>query len=156
MRESSIRKITSLEKYEAPKLDLEKRKRYSVMEYTSCGSAALSLITGIRPSTVERFCPNPRVGWYTSRAIKYLKEKGYTVLELSKEDVLKGHWSTFPLNQRHCLLMSVRMNNEENSMFVLHNGILWHNFESEPYYNGLFFLNKPTQDVLLIFKKSWR
>lgn len=158
MREESIirRNRIKWEQYESPKLDLTKRKLFDDKEYVSCGSAALGLITGINPKTVEKSCPNPRSGWYTTRVIKYLRNKGYTVIELSKEDVLKNKWYQFSLNEKHCLLLNVRMDSEDNSMFVVHRGNMWHNYEKETDYNPLFFLNKPTQDVLLICHKKWR
>lgn len=158
MRESSISKKKGInwKEFEVPKLHLKNRKTFDWNSYISCGSAALSLITGISTKTIEKSCPNPSVGWYTSRVIKYLKEKGFTVIELSKKDVLNSYCLDFPINKNHCLLMNVRMDNSDNTMFVVHKGKLWHHYECEPYFNNLFFINKPTQDVLLIFKKDWK
>ncbi len=158
MRESSIvkKKGVDWKGYESPKLNLKDRKAFGWDSYISCGSAALSLITGLSPTTVEKSCPHPKTGWYTSRVIKFLRAKGYTVIEISKKDVLNSYCLDFPINKNHCLLMNVRMDNKENTMFVTHKGKLWHHYECEPYFNNLFFINKPTQDVLLIFKKDWK
>lgn len=158
MKENSVirKKRIDWKEYESKNLHLEDRKPSIWNSYISCGSAALGLVTGISAKTVEKSCPNPKVGWYTRRVIKYLREKGFTVIEISKKDVLKSYCLDFPINDKHCLLMNVRMEGEENTMFVVHKGKLWHHYECEPYFNNLFFINKPTQDVLLVFKKGWK
>ena len=63
MRENSIirkKKKVDWDEFMAPRLDLNKRRKYSSDKYISCGSAALGLITGTHPSIVEQSCPNPK------------------------------------------------------------------------------------------------
>lgn len=158
MREDSIIRKNKIDwrQYEVPNLNLDEHETFHYSPYISCGSASLSLLTRVKPEKVEKSCPNPRKGWFTSRVVKYLRDKGYTVIELSKEDLLKTNWTDFPINNNHCLMMNIRMDEKENSMFILHKGQLWHHYDSEPYFNNLFFINKPTQDVLLIFHKKWK
>lgn len=153
--ESSINKRIDWRSYESPSLMLDQKKTFYHIPYKSCGSASLSLITGLSPGVIERSCPNPKIGWFTTRAVKFLKEKGYSVIELSKENILNAGWPAYPLNENHCLLMNVRVDSMENSMFVVHKGKVWHHYDPTTL-DGLFFLNKPTQDVLLVYHKKWK
>ena len=159
MRENSkINKKIEWSQYSSPGLYLEKRRRYKSSSFISCGSSAIGIVTGIHPEIVEKSCKNPNTGWYTGNVIKFLRSKGYTVIELSKNGILKSGWMDFPIRENHCLMMNTRMDGKENSMFVLHKDRLWHNYEdeTESWLNNLFFINKPTQDVLLIYHKKWK
>ena len=92
---------------------------------------------------------------YNLNLIKYLRSKGYTVIEISKADLLKSNWLHHPIKRGHCLLINNRMDAKENSMYVLHDNELWHHYETDDYFNNLFFINKPTQDVMIVHHKKW-
>ncbi len=144
----------SFYEFKAPGLDLQKNNKHTQEDYKTCGSGALSLITGIHVKKVEKDCPNTKKGWFTTRAIKFLRDKGYTVVELSKHNVLNtlGCWN---ITQEHCLIINACVDKVDNSMFVIHKDRIWHNFQ-ESAIEPLFFINNPTQDVLLVFHKKWK
>ncbi len=144
---------TNWKKYYADKLDLNKRKKS--FSYKSCGSAALSLITGISVKTIEKSCQDPNIGWYTTNMIKYLRSKGYTVIEMSKNRILSSDYHQSRLHNAHCILINAHTDIEENSAYVSHAGDVWHNFIKIEDPGPLFFLNLPTQDVLLIWHPKW-
>ena len=83
------------------------------------------------------------------------KENGYTAIELSKNGILTPDHEHFPIKQNHCLMMNVRLDSLANSMLVFHKGVMWHNFHVEHDFNSLYFLNKPTQDVILVYHPKW-
>lgn len=141
--------------YESPNLDLTTRRLVHPIEYSGCACAALGIITGIHPRTIGKHFKRISQGISTSKTVAFLRKKGYTVVELTKQDVLKVYWEHFPINERHLLLINGSVDSESNSMFVLHGGRVWHNYEILNN-NALFFINKPTQDVLLVFHKKWK
>lgn len=159
MKENSIIKDKYIywNQFLSPKLDLSSHKKHSfIQKYISCGSAALGQLTNIPPEKVEKFIKNPKKGWHTGNAIKFLESKGYGVIELAKEDILKSDWFSRPLKSDHCLLINLRCDSSENTMIILHKNIMWHHYKEEIRFNNLFFLNKPTQDVLLVYHKKWK
>ncbi len=144
---------TKWTKFYADKLDLNERKKS--FDFESCGSAALSLITGISVKTVEKSCPEPLTGWYTTNMIKYLRKKGYKVIEMSKNRILSSDYYLPRLHKAHCILINAHTDMQENSAYVLHAGEIWHNFIKIENPGPLFFLNIPTQDVLLVWHPKW-
>lgn len=147
------KKVLDFSAYLAPEFDLFKRKAFDTDSFVSCGSASLSLITGINVRTVEKHCINPLRGWPTTRVIKYLRKKGYVVIELSKDGVLTRNHHEYLIKRSHVLLINARVEKNENSMFVVHQNNIWHNFAADSL-SPLFFLNRPTQDVLLVWHKN--
>lgn len=147
-----IRKVLDFSNYLAPNINLFNRTTYET--YYSCGSAALSLITGIDVLKVEKGCLNPLRGWPTTTAVKWLRKKGYVVIELSKDGVLTHNHHEYLIHDNHVLLINARVEKKENSMFVVHKHYIWHNFEYECL-SPLFFINRPTQDVLLVWHKDF-
>jgi len=148
------KKSLNFNKYKAHNLNLFKNNKYTGKDFKTCGSGALSLVTGINVKTVEKGCPNIKTGWYTSRAIKFLRSHGYTVRELTKSTVLNqyGLWN---ITEQHCLIVNSHVDKADNSMFVIHNGNIWHNFNCERM-DPLFFVNHPFQDVLIVYHKKWK
>lgn len=141
--------------YESPNLDLTTRRKAQPREYRGCASSALGIITGIHPKTIEKKFKKIEKGVSTATTIRFLRKKGYKVIELTKQDVLKVYWEQFPINERHLLLINGSVDSESNSMFVLHGGRVWHNYDVMDN-SALFFINKPTQDVLLVSHKKWK
>jgi len=150
-----IPKKLNFDEYLAPLLNLESARKGGLETYICCASACLSMLTNIHPLYIDIKCKNAFKGFRTFEVIKFLKEKGFTVIELSKQAVLNTEWFDTPIKSDHCLLVNCSSTNEENSMVVVHKGEVWHNFEKEKN-PGLYFINKPTQDVLLVFHKKWR
>lgn len=153
MQEGKIQYI-DWSQYSAPSLNLIPRKNNNY-EYISCGTASLSLITGLSTRFIEKHCKNPKVGWYTKRAIEFLRNRGFTAVELTKNRITCLNYGySFPITKNHCLMINAKMDKKENSMFLLHKDKIWHHFEPESS-NSLFFLNKPTQDVFVIWHPKW-
>ena len=141
----------------APKLRLvasrQQRREYATI--SNCGTAALSLITGISPIEIQSHCPmEDKEGWCADQMERFLKKAGYTVKELTRRTVNNVWWTLRPITDDHVLLMVVRVNLDEYSAAVVHRGELWHNMYKERL-NGLYFLNKPTETVLLVHHPSW-
>lgn len=154
MQEGRKREI-NWEDWTAPKLYINPTK-VDTLNYISCGSTALSLLTQLPLKQVESYNPNPKRGWSTTRAIRFLRNKGYKTLEVTKMSVTNTYWFKTPLKPDHCLLLNVRLDVKENSMMVCHKNVLWHNFETIDELSNLYFLNKPTQDVIIITHPKWR
>jgi len=152
MQKGSSTRNIKWDKYIAPSLNLSVPN--TNLDCASCGTAALSLITGISPKNVEKYCPDAWKGWYTSRVIKFLRMKGYKVIEVTKNSVTNTYWQMMPIGYQHCLIVTAHTNQDDASMFVLHKGNIWHNFHKNRD-NALLFINKPTQDVLLVWHKKW-
>lgn len=125
-------------------------------DWRCCGSASLQLVTGKSASLIEKRFPHVKKrGWFTKPLARYLVELGYTVIEVTKNSVTSVDWSDYPLSSDHCLMINGMVDNQENTWWVLHKDVLYHNLYVERAFNSLFFLNKPTQDVLLVWHKKW-
>ena len=129
--------------------------------YKNCGSAIVSLITGESPEAIEQKRPEVKRGMPSAVFSSILRAKGYTVITVAKNNVTQIEdtsevrcWENLPLNSRHVLAMNIHVTNKENSMFLLNRNELWHHFDPIPF-DPMFFLNKPTQDVMLIWHPLW-
>lgn len=162
MKEGHItKKLNDWRNLKAWGLNLEENKFFQKdmdypSDYKSCVSAALSLLTNITFKTIDKF--HPKETWSTSMIIKFLKSKGYIVIELSKGGILShrdDHYGGEPLSKYHCLLINANADAEENSLYIMHENKVYHHFHQAAENDPLFFFNKPTQDVLLVYHKKW-
>lgn len=138
------------------------RDKYHGVTYKTCGTGALSLLTGIHPATVEKRMPkNSEYDYWTDLSmLKFLKSRHFHVATLSKFGVtdLSPQGSEFermPVKQSHVLLCRLLMCREEASWFVINGGYSYHNLvmtELDP----LLFVNKPSQATYLVSHKNWR
>ena len=152
---SNLKRPIPFDQFKAPYLDLTDNLKYQNHNYVSCGSAAIGLLMNKNPQALDKICKDAESGWYTTQVIQYLKSQKFSVIQLSKTDVLpEWNHKHFPITSQHVLLVNSRVVKKENSMFVIHNNIAWHNYIPNEM-NGLFFINKPTQDVLLIRHPKW-
>lgn len=155
MREDGKKRRVDFQRYLAPNLNLSKFKTKSeYWGFECCASSAMSMLLNISPIEIDKKCKDLKEGWHTEDVMKFLKKRGFQVIELSKPMVLNTWWQDYPLQPQHCLLINCCMDNEENSMVILHKGQIWHNFRKEEN-PALYFLNKPTQDVMLVYHPSW-
>jgi len=153
---SNLKKEIEFEKYVSTELDLTRHTNHHRKNFISCGSAALGLLLNKNPLLLDKVCKDAHKGWYTTQVIQYLKSQNCKVIQLSKDDVLpKFNHLYNPITSDHVLLINSRVNKNENSMFVIHNNVIWHNYNSEQI-PPLFFINKPTQDVLLVHHPKWK
>jgi hypothetical protein len=130
--------------------------------WISCGSASLELVTGIEARKIDKYLKNPEIGWHTPTLIKYLKELGFTAIELTYHVVTRPHgkpnWRRFfPVQKEHCLMINATLDRDDNSWFLLHNNIIYHHnhFQCNLSDNPLFFFNKQIQNIVLVHHKSW-
>lgn len=152
---SRLKRPIPFDHFRSPHLNLYDHLRYQHQNYISCGSAALGMLLNKSPKDLDKICNNAHAGWFTTQVIQFLKSKNFTVIQLSKDQVLpEWNHKQFPITTDHVLLINSRVVKKENSMFVVHDNIAWHNYVPTEM-NGLFFINKPTQDVLLIHHPKW-
>lgn len=142
----------------APNLDLIKRaEKFMDAPFRTCGTAALSLITNLHPKRIEPLIPKPRLHWTDNSIRRFLRWKGYKMFPLTKHGVtsLDGvFYKTMPITSNHCILVNSLVCEDEASYFLLHKGLVFHNFmyqELPP----LFLINKPSQSVYIIFHPKW-
>ena len=133
-----------------------KIKHPKLKKYFSCGTATLGLLTGKNLPFIEKFLPKTKKHWSTRSLSDYLLNNGYTVIQVTKNNVTNvGYWEKQPLNKDHVILINAQLDSREASWFILHNNRLWHNDYEVDDFGPLYFINKPTQDVLLIWHKDW-
>ncbi len=152
MINGSIKKIR-WDSYSSPYLKIKSRTNNH--DWNTCGSATLSLITGLAPGFIEKSLPKTVKHWSTLTMNKYLNSLGFTTITVSKNSIVNTEWTNYPLTPKHCLLLNVRCDLKENSWYVLHDNVLWHNLYRDENFNPMFFLNKPTQDVTLVWHPAW-
>ncbi len=158
MVEGRLEKI-KWSRYESPNLNLswtpmmEQDCYHFGNKSPSCATTAIKLITLKSKRVIEKHCIN-KDSMSTTRIIYILKKFGYDVKVVSKSNITYCAWYQMPLNQNHLLVINARVDSEENSCYVIHKSKVWHNGSGSDI-NPLFFLNKPTQDVLLISHKKW-
>ena len=162
MIKSSSKVNINWENFESPKF--KPHKFHKNTDFESCGTTIFSLITGEHPSVVDyRYNIVGEIGWGTDEFAKRLRSRGYKVITVAKNNVTRVTdgitgctrcWNNRPLKTSHVLVINGAVMNHENSMFLLHKNKLWHHFEQIPI-DPMFFLNKPTQDVLLIYHPKW-
>lgn len=149
------KKKINFDDYLAPSLDLHSVRKGRHGDYICCASAAMSMLTNKHPLAIDVECNDPVRGWRTRPIIKYLREQGFVVIELVKQTILNTHWASYPLKPDHCLLINCQMDNKENSMVIAHKGAIWHNYQEEKN-PSIFFLQKFSQDVLLVYHPKWK
>jgi hypothetical protein len=116
------------------------------------------MLTGLDPQCIERHCPSIRKGWSTTAFRKFLVSIGYTVIPVTKNSVTNVScffWQKLPLTKDHVIVMNSAVSASGASWFLLYNNQLWHNEYRETGFDAMFFLNKPTQDVLLVWHPTW-
>lgn len=151
-----INKELSFKRYESRRLNLKLPTKFS--QYNSicnCGTAALSLLTGMEPNYVQDKCTyESGDGWYSEEMVKFLRNRKFKVVEVTKHNVTKVYWKDYPLTNNHCLLIISQMDSHECSAVVVHKNKLWHNMK-ETNLSPIFFLNKPTIDVYIVSHSKW-
>jgi len=125
-------------------------------KWSTCGTPTLSLITGISCRTVEKYKPIKRKHWSNVSFKRFLINRNYTIIEVTKRNITKvNYWEFYPLKPDHLIILNLEMDEKEASWFLLHKNNLYHNKFREDNFNSLFFLNKPPQNVFLVYHKKW-
>lgn len=122
----------------------------------SCGTAAISTITGINPTLVDKKMPKTNDYW-TDRAMKkFLKKHGYVMTEITVSRVTQNpDYQEEPITPNHILLVSQEVCYGEGTWAVIHDHKRYHNFEEEPL-DPFEFINQPTMTVYSISHKKWQ
>jgi hypothetical protein len=135
------------------------KRRERNWDFDTCGTAALSLLTGIVPRIVERQLPKNKVHWSDQAVTQFLTTRGYSICQVSKCGVTnldaRAEWELMPINKNHVLLCNLLMCVDEASWWVIHDGFSFHNFEMREL-NPLLLLNKPSQSVYLVAHDKWK
>ena len=160
MIEGTYKQKVDWKKYESPGAhDLFWSRAGQMPNYKTCGTGALSLLTGIKMQTVERQLPKSAEDWSDLAITQFLKKRHFGVIQLSKFGVTnlnpKSEWTNMPINSNHVLLCGLWMCRGEGSWWVIHNNFSYHNFQIEAL-NPLLLYNKPSMNTYLITHKSWK
>lgn len=127
--------------------------------FSTCGTAAISALTGLSPSVVDRKKPKSAEHWSDRAITSFLKKRGFSVLPVSKYGVTNidpfGDWEFFPLNKNHVFLLNSLFCRREASWIITTQNQWIHNFHAEAF-TPFHLLNKPTQNVYLVSHKNWR
>jgi len=119
----------------------------------SCGVNALSVLTGVPPQDIRQVVgKSEHMG--DRKAIKFLKEHGYGVHEITQSKVTADDWPEDPINEKHVLLVSQLRIRNEGTWAVCHKNLWIHNFEIE----GLTpfrFVNSPIMTMYAITHARW-
>jgi len=144
---------TSPESYECP---LFAPYIYRSHDWNSCGSPIIAMVTGEHPATVERHKPTNQRHWSNTALVKYLRKKKINVEEVTVQGVTQTYWESYPLNDNHILVANLHLDSKEASWFLIHKGVIWHNqYEVQGPSKLLFFVNKPPQNVFLVWHEKW-
>jgi len=129
--------------------DFKVSLKHRRLSYSTCGSSALSMITGENPQAIEKVLKTRH--WGTVAFKNFLKKWGFQIQNITVNSVTNVYWERTPLNKEHLIVLNCHMDTRQASWLVTHKGKLYHNFETQPFY-GLFLINKPIQDCFLVYK----
>jgi len=140
---------------------VERCEKFRHISFKSCGTGALSMLTGMHPHSVQKLVPKTADdGHWTDQSItRFLKKRGYMVKQLSRRAVTNldpiSEWERMPLKSWHVLLCGLLMCRNEGSWLVIHGNKNFHNLKVEELH-PLLFVNKPSDSIYLVTHKSWK
>lgn len=147
---------------ESPNLNLLKlQKKHCLDEYKTCGTGAISLLTGLHPKYIEQKLPTGRKHWSDTSLCRFLQKRGYKTTQLTKRLVTsfssKCIYIYLPYNikENHCLLLNSLVCENEASFFVIHKNSIYHNFAKYDV-SPLFWVNRPTQSIFIVSHEKWK
>jgi hypothetical protein len=122
-----------------------------------CGANALSLLTGVPPHFIQNTNRKNPNHWKDSFMVKFLKERGFKVFPLTKCETTNasGVYVNDSINNQHVLLFSQLMSKNTGSWTVVHNELMYHNFETVAF-RGLTLVNSPSLTVYVVFNPKWK
>lgn len=124
--------------------------------FGSCGTGALSTITGMHTESIDEHLPRGKKTWSDAAMIKFLQSKGYTIIPLNRETVCntRSMYKTL-LSPFHVLLLSQDTMVNEGTWCVAWNGWLAHNGDvTRP--NFLDLIKNPLDTTYLIWHPTWK
>lgn len=120
----------------------------------SCGTHAISHITGVSPRIVDRHLPKHVKCWSNARMVRFLRNKGYTVQPVTIFNVTNRDWPKDHISPYHVLLLGQHVLRHEGTWSVVHNNKRYHSGyidELDPYE----FINNPLECAYIIHHKRW-
>jgi hypothetical protein len=123
-----------------------------------CGANTLSLLTGVPPAFIQNTNKKNPNHWKDSFMVNFLRKRGFKVLSLTKCEAtnnVNGIYVSDSINNRHVLLLSQLMSKNTASWTVVHNELLYHNFEIISF-KGLNLINSPSLTVYVVFNPKWK
>lgn len=120
----------------------------------SCGTHAISHLTGISPRTVDKSLPKNIACWSATRMVKYLRDRKYTVQPVTILNVTNKDWPSDHISKHHVLLLGQYVLRTEGTWCVVWNNIRYHSGsinELDP----LGFINCPLDSAYIIYHKRW-
>lgn len=145
--------------YALPQLRRHTIRFFGNDEYETCGTSALATLTGLTPKFLNKCRPKSSLHW-TDRSIQsFLSKRNFHLQQVTKYSVTHlspngVEFERMPINPLHVLLCNSLCCKNEASWFIVHAGIMFHNFEQFEL-NPLFFVNKPTQSVWIVKHPKW-
>ena len=119
-----------------------------------CGTNALAMLTGISPSKIVK--ERDRVGyWSYKKMLSYLNVRGYTTVEVTVAEVTNRMERLEIVSYDHVLLIGQYMFRDEGTWTVVHNYMLYHNFDKDPL-RPLEFLNNPSERIYIVSHPTWK
>lgn len=129
--------------------------------FDTCGTAAISTLTGLSPYYVEKQLPKSQKHWSDRSLTSFLKQRGFDIYHLTKNLVTSinsnFYYFSIPYNitKYHCLLLNSLVCEGEASYFVVYHNEVYHNFKVTEL-SPLFWINRPTQTAFIVKHKKWR
>jgi len=141
--------------YAAPKFKFASANEDA--ELCQCGAYALHTLTKIPLKKLLKYGKNGH--WGTRTMLRFLRERGYTVLPLTLGNVVEAHsvhaFSDKPkVTFEHVLLLGQHCFREESTWSVVYNNYHAHSGDVEPL-DRLEFVNYPIEEAYVIFHPSW-
>ena len=115
-----------------------------------CGATALSLLTGngaLRIGVRKK-------DWDSGYMARYLRRRGFSVARLTLRNLTNFGSMENPIMRGHVILARIKVTRGEASWVVIHNGMVYHNFEItelKPY----SMLNHPVMEAFLVCHPRW-
>lgn len=153
---TKIKNTTWLYKLQQPRFKPSFIRDLSSLPYAGgCGTAAISVLTGIHPKTVDKYLPKNTDAWSDLEMKRFLRKRGYKVTEITVARVTQDWCIKIPpITHNHVLLLGQEIYLGEATWSVVNKNSRYHNFEWEPL-SPLEFINNPTMTVYAITHKKW-
>lgn len=114
-----------------------------------CGANTLALLTGKNPKTIRT-----RPDWTNEYMVWALRRSGFKIAMLTKRGLTNQTYLTHPIARDHVVLASIRIIKGEASWVVIHNHMMYHNFDLTAF-DGYELINHPIVTAYLIKHPRW-
>lgn len=98
---------------------------HQLLAHCGCGANTLALLTGEAPWKIVPY----RKHWPDEYLLKYLRKRGWKTHRITKYNVTKSEFMSWPITEDHVVLFSFCVKRKEASWGVIFGGNIYHNFE---------------------------